>query len=100
MKLEVAIFLDGKEISRSIIPVNASTDPDRPELPVQLTPTEIKVSKMVTQSMSSRDIAHELNVTTNYIENVRSSVRNKLNLNRSQALTQELAKYQLPPIPD
>ena len=100
MKLEVAIFLDGKEISRTVVPVDASTDPDRPELPVQLTPTEIKVSKMVTEGMSSRDIAHELNVTSNYIENVRSNVRSKLHLSRSQELTKELAKYRLPPIPD
>jgi DNA-binding CsgD family transcriptional regulator len=99
MKLEVVILLDGKEISRTSVPVpevSALAPYFRPELPVHLTPTELKIAKLTLTGMSSRDMAHELRVSESHIDNVRSSIRQKLNLDRSQGLAQELAKYQLP----
>ena len=99
MKLEVVILLDDKEISRTSVPVPeiASLAPFfRPEIPIQLTPTELKVAKLTLTGMTSRDMAHELRVSDSHIDNVRSSIRQKLNLERSQGLSEELAKYQLP----
>ena len=92
-------MLDGKEISRTSIPVPEALSLAKyimPELPVHLTPTELKIAKLILTGMSSSEMAHELRVTNSYIDNVRSSIRQKLNLERSQGLAQELAKYKLP----
>lgn len=92
-------MLDGKEISRTSIPVSeaaALSNYTIPELPIDLTPTELKVAKLTITGMSSREMAKELRVSDSHIDNVRSSIRQKLNLDRSQGLVQELAKYKLP----
>ncbi len=55
-----------------------------------LSPLEIKICMCIKMSFSTRQIKNYLNISNSTISNLRSSIRKKMGLSRSQSLTNSI----------
>ncbi|KAB1063655.1 transcriptional regulator [Salibacter halophilus] len=62
---------------------------------LELTDREIRIARLITSGMSSKEIAVTLNRKASYVNNLRSNLRKKLNLDHNQSLEEELRKLNL-----
>lgn len=62
---------------------------------LDLTDREIRIARLIKSGMSSKEIAATLNRKASYVNNLRSKLRKKLNLDHNQSLEEELRKLNL-----
>jgi len=68
---------------------------NKKELPSTITSTERSIARLVASGMSSKEIAHHVNLAPRTIDNHRSSVRRKLNVSNALALREALQSYKI-----
>jgi len=83
-------------LSRLLIERSRRTDALAKELPAldQLTPTEIKVLKLIAEIKTTKEIADVLCVSPRTVEHHRTSIATKLDLHGPHAVTRLAVKYQ------
>src|SRR5690242_14205167 len=83
-------------LSRLLIERSRRTEALAKELPAldQLTPTEIKVLKLIAEIKTTKEIAEVLGVSPRTVEHHRTSIATKLDLRGPHAVTRLAVKYQ------
>lgn len=86
-------LLNLKEKMNGDVTHHSSSSPSK-EKP-DLTDREIRMARLITSGMSSKEIAVTINRKASYVNNLRSNLRKKLKLDHNQSLEEELRKLNL-----